>query len=87
MPLPPDEPSPYISDETAYTLDETKDLIIAFDIGSNPEDGARRGPKAGCRAYRSATNDQAGKDDGDRSNFQLERVNTVYLVEKIEVLS
>lgn len=80
------------SDPTPYNLVHTKDLMLAFDIGA--QGGARRGPKPGCQAYRGVDTEQAAT--ANRSNFtvqgppanpaQGQPANTVYLVEKIEVL-
>lgn len=88
---------PVTSELIDYNLDQTKDLILAFDIGT--QGGARRGPKVGCQAYRRAGTQQAPAEQAataDRSNFTVQGPpsnptegqppNTVYLVEKIEVL-
>ena len=71
-------------DPIYYNFDQTKDLIIAFDI-SFTEGNVRRGGLTGAEAYFKANTQEAGL--ADRSpGYPGHELNTLYLVEKIEVL-
>jgi hypothetical protein len=74
------------SDETAYALDETKDLIVALDIGT-PGNG-RRTSVTGARAFRRVNTSPPQGGLQDRlSDFTPLPADTVIVIEKIEVLT
>jgi hypothetical protein len=70
-------------DPVDYILNPTKDLIIAFDINS-AGGGARKADVPGFSFFSRDNTDEATKQN--RSPGYQTRANTVYLVEKIEVL-
>jgi len=71
-------------DPISYDLNQNEDLIIAFDI-SFTDGNVRRGGLSGAEAYFRANTQEAGL--ADRSpGYPGHELNTLYLVEKIEVL-
>jgi hypothetical protein len=70
-------------DPVDYILTPTKDLIIAFDINS-AGGGARKADLPGFSFFFRANTDEAAKRN--RSSGYQTMANTVFLVEKIEVL-
>jgi hypothetical protein len=69
-----------------YTLVPTQDLLVAFDISSTANEGNLRfGPLAGVDQFAGVSTAEAGVQDRT-SGYQGPRPNTLFLIEKIEVL-
>jgi hypothetical protein len=68
-----------------YPLDSTQDLLIAFDISNTPNEGnARFGPLSGSDAFARPATAEAGVQD--RTTGYAAAQNTIFLIERIEVL-
>jgi Fibronectin type III domain len=69
-----------------YAFDPSKDLLVAFDISSNGNEGNLRfGPLAGADQFGQFSTAEAGVQNRS-SGYQGPRPNTLFLIEKIEVL-
>ncbi len=76
------------SDETTYPLDNSRDLILAFDVGT-PANGRLRAGVAGAQAFISPVGLPPEAAVPDRSPGYANNLEnaTVFFVEKIEVLA
>ena len=69
-----------------YAFDSSQDLLVAFDISSTANEGNMRfGPAPGAEQFAQVSTVEAGVQNRS-PGYQGPRPNTVFLIEKIEVL-